>query len=107
MSSVFSHSVSERDATLANWICGSLGLAILTARLASHRWPRCRFDATAYVVIISILVLVARILCNAVVLRDKSIRTADRDSDSPRLASITTRQYLAISSEFPHVLMVE
>lgn len=84
---------SEQNATLANWICGSFALAILIARLVGHRWQRCRFDLTGYIVIASLVVLVARIVCNSVVLRDKSVRASSEDSTSLRTGSIITREY--------------
>ncbi|CZT15641.1 uncharacterized protein RCC_01480 [Ramularia collo-cygni] len=90
MSTAFSYAVSEADASLANWICGSLALAILTARLVGHRWQHSRLDLSAYLVIMSIVVLIARIICNTVVLRDKTIRTSQQDSTNLRTGSIVT-----------------
>ncbi|KXS98285.1 hypothetical protein AC579_6008 [Pseudocercospora musae] len=60
--------VGESSATVANWICASLALTILLLRLATHRYQYRCLDKSAYLVIASIVILVIRTICNALIL---------------------------------------
>lgn len=76
------HIVTKHEAYLANWICASLALAILVARFAFHRHQQQRWDNIAYIVLCSTLVLIARTVCNVLILRLGTINTHGAENGS-------------------------
>ncbi|KAF7187472.1 hypothetical protein HII31_11212 [Pseudocercospora fuligena] len=74
--------ISESGANLANWICASLALTILFLRLATHWYQNRCFDKSAYVVIASIVILVSRTICNALILEFGSINSPSLDREA-------------------------
>ena len=60
--------VSANTAANLGWITGAISLFVLFVRLGTHRYLVGRLDASAYVVVLSAVVLAARIACNHYVL---------------------------------------
>ncbi|KXS98323.1 hypothetical protein AC578_6851 [Pseudocercospora eumusae] len=84
-------------ADVANWICASLALTILFLRLATHWYQNRCFDKSAYVVIASIVVLLSRTICNAIILDFGSINTLSlaRESEVSSRAQTGSKLTLA------------
>ena len=76
------HIVTRHDAVLANWICASLALAILVARLVTHWQQHRRLDNIAYIVLCSIMILISRTVCNVLILRFGTINTPGAENGS-------------------------
>lgn len=60
--------VSAGAAANVGWISGGIALFVLVVRLGTHRYHIGRIDASAYVVLLSILVLTGRLITNHFVL---------------------------------------
>lgn len=97
-------SISSSAANNANWVCTALTLTILLVRLGSIHYQLRRPDASSYIVILSILVLTARVICNSFILDYGTVSALD-DEDNVTEAEYRRAAYGSVLTLVARVLI--